>query len=508
MELPNEVYERSPYKTDTPFADLQMGSDEYKHIREKFVSGFDGGSYFEIAAVTVMPLLLCAVNMMMVAYLKSISSWWKKIRGEDNSVVRPKDLSFLAHVFNIFFDVGTICVPFIFSVYYPASLYSIYIGITGLVVLLKILGGDLYTLPFTSEIKEYIVIKPKEGFKGKKPNEKRFSMMIRIFKTGVMIPTVICIFAVDFHDFPRRFVKTHTFGISLMDIGTGCLIFISGISANVIRNKGVPLASRLVKSIKAIPIIMAIALGGYFSRYFTNHPEVVTEYGVHWNFFWTLAIISIASACVSNPRSRSANSFGMYTIYQLFLYFGGTEYIFNAPRDNFFNKNREGILGCIGYICIYLLGIACGEFVIKKSEAAKESWKNPPCTQTLVNLLPVYILSCLGTFICLTYVQSYSRRSVNITYGVAVISFISLSMIVTYTVITMLKGYQYCYLMSIIEENQFVFFMISNLVMSLYNISFMTTFHSNAIAIPVLVVYITLTLLLTDLCTRIGIKLK
>lgn len=165
-----------------------------------------------------------------------------------------------------------------------------------MIIFLKLTSGDLFSLPFQSEIKEYIVIKPQPAKRGMKVREKRLSTMVRIFKTGVMIPTVICIFAVDFHDFPRRFVKSHTFGISLMDVGTGCLIFISGISANVVKNQGISLQSRLIQSIKGIPIIMAIAIGGYFSRYFTNHPEVVTEYGVHWNFFWTIAIINIASA--------------------------------------------------------------------------------------------------------------------------------------------------------------------------------------------------------------------
>ena len=97
------------------------------------------------------------------------------------------------------------------------------------VFLLKILGGKNFTWPLQSDISEYIVVESKRRTEKDKPKVKYLSIMIRIFKSGVMIPTVICIFAVDFHDFPRRLVKAHTFGLSLMDVGTGCLILISGI---------------------------------------------------------------------------------------------------------------------------------------------------------------------------------------------------------------------------------------------------------------------------------------
>lgn len=143
---------------------------------------------------------------------------------------------------------------------------------------------------------------------------------------------------------------------------------------------------------------MAIAIIGYFSRWFVNHPEVVTEYGVHWNFFWTIAVVNLASSTITSPRFSLSTSMGMYIIYQLFLSFGGSEFIFNASRDNFFTKNREGILGCFGYICIYMIGIAYADIVIKKSHSLKLGWKSPSTTYTLSRLIPVNIVAGIGTF--------------------------------------------------------------------------------------------------------------
>lgn len=83
-------------------------------------------------------------------------------------------------------------------------------------------------------------------FRGKLP-------FITNYRAIVIYITVLSILAVDFIIFPRRFAKTKTYGISLMDVGTGCFIFANGIVAPEARNKMSPLN----KSIKStIPIII------------------------------------------------------------------------------------------------------------------------------------------------------------------------------------------------------------------------------------------------------------
>jgi hypothetical protein len=53
--------------------------------------------------------------------------------------------------------------------------------------------------------------------------------VITVLRVAMMLSTVLCILAVDFPLFPRRFAKTETFGISLMDGGVGAVMLINGI---------------------------------------------------------------------------------------------------------------------------------------------------------------------------------------------------------------------------------------------------------------------------------------
>lgn len=48
-----------------------------------------------------------------------------------------------------------------------------------------------------------------------------------------MLSTCLAILAVDFQTFPSRFVKSETFGTSVMDVGPGGIIFAGGLVSSL-----------------------------------------------------------------------------------------------------------------------------------------------------------------------------------------------------------------------------------------------------------------------------------
>ena len=57
------------------------------------------------------------------------------------------------------------------------------------------------------------------------------------FRSLLLIATCVSILAVDFPLYPRRFVKTEIKGVSLMDIGTGSVLFSSAFVARHTRGR-------------------------------------------------------------------------------------------------------------------------------------------------------------------------------------------------------------------------------------------------------------------------------
>lgn len=93
------------------------------------------------------------------------------------------------------------------------------------------------------------------------------------------------------------------------------------------------------------------------------YQEHVSEYGVHWNFFSTIFCIRIiltALAPLRPVRLRLFFALAALFVYQWMLLHDLSDFIIDAPRNTLFSMNREGILGIIGFLCIYLLAEELG----------------------------------------------------------------------------------------------------------------------------------------------------
>ncbi|KAM3425411.1 GPI-anchored wall transfer protein [Cercospora zeina] len=205
---------------------------------------------------------------------------------------------------------------------------------------------------------------------------------ITAYRGAMMIVTCSSILAVDFPIFPRRFAKTESFGTSLMDMGVGSFVFAAGIVAARQQLKEDNEASRsLVTRLKAaLRHSLPLALLGFvrlLSVKKLDYAEHVSEYGVHWNFFFTLALLS-PSIAVLQPILRYTRYIGGYNIfafvlaicYELILFCvpDMKAYIILSARKpgDWLSQNREGIFSFIGYLAIFIAGMGAGVNILPR----------------------------------------------------------------------------------------------------------------------------------------------
>lgn len=230
--------------------------------------------------------------------------------------------------------------------------------------------------------------KEQEKSKGEEPKEMDplpVKPFITSYRGAMMIITCTSILAVDFQVFPRRFGKTEAFGTSLMDLGVGSFVFAAGIVAarQQLKEDMAQVKKSMVTRMKtalrhSIPLIGLglIRLAMVKSLDYTEHES---EYGVHWNFFFTLALLSPTFALLQ-PAIRFLPSYGTVAFiiaiaYELLLYTTPLKkYIILSPRipGDFLSQNREGVYSFIGYFAIFLAGMGAGEGILPRDEQPAE----------------------------------------------------------------------------------------------------------------------------------------
>lgn len=225
---------------------------------------------------------------------------------------------------------------------------------------------------------------------------------VTFLRASISFLTMLVILAVDFeHFFPHRFTKSLTYGVSLMDIGVGLVVYFGGVSAGLKRSKASDYKEVITKSV--LPLIV-LGLGRSLFVAWSGYKYSVSEYGVHWNFFLTLAVLPVSELMI-NKSKRLYAGLGLLALYQLALLSGLESWLLSdiAPRSNLLSQNKEGIFSTIGYTAIYLLASYFNINRIKLIGSTLISLAVYACTQYL-HLLP-------------------SRRSCNLPYVAWVIAF-------------------------------------------------------------------------------------
>nr|CDS33021.1 GPI anchored wall transfer protein 1 [Hymenolepis microstoma] len=210
-----------------------------------------------------------------------------------------------------------------------------------------------------------------------------FRRLVRVF---VLLYTSICIYGVDLPFFPRRYAKTEVSGVSLMDVGVGMIVIAIGLSnaafLDVAQTKS---RSKIVSTLmKASLPCLLLGMFRTATVKALGYPDHETEYGIHWNFFFTLAFIR-CGGILSTCAFSGMKDFDSMTIHfalcaalasiQQFLVIPMADHVFPhvtqpelsrpSPTGNFdlwwlVQANAEGIISLPGYLSLYFYATALG----------------------------------------------------------------------------------------------------------------------------------------------------
>uniref|UniRef100_A0A3P9IQS8 Phosphatidylinositol-glycan biosynthesis class W protein n=1 Tax=Oryzias latipes TaxID=8090 RepID=A0A3P9IQS8_ORYLA len=361
---------------------------------------------------------------------------------------------------------------------------------------------------------------------------------VTLFRVFVNVKTAISILAVDFPVFPRRYAKTETYGTGVMDFGVGAFVFANALVCPEARRKNIS-GSRMghvTQQIVSVWPLLALGLARLLSVKLADYQEHVTEYGVHWNFFFTLAMVRIvASALLTILPSRQLWVFALLFsgLYQFTLETSELKafLIHNNDREkDFLHANKEGIFSIVGNVAIYLIGVQFGLYVMQPRFHVKEWLK------MLLNLLFCsFFLYCV-LFACQTFVEPVSRRLANLPFviwsvgqsllfmsclGVADMVLLfskkssgclfvpsSLSLCRKKEERTDTTGLERLCLIKAVHRNQLLFFLLANVMTGLTNMVVDTLGSDGFFSVSVLLLYMFVNCILVHVLHILGITVK
>lgn len=383
---------------------------------------------------------------------------------------------------------------------------------------------------------------------------------LTVLRAIINLLTAVCILAVDFKCFPRNLAKTETFGFGLMDTGVGLYVFGNGIVApELFKDAADNRLSRKKMQSTLIGTLPLIVLG--VARFFVinelDYQQHISEYGVHWNFFLTLAITKVVGTIIIGllPRIEHTKyaAIVIVTLHELLLQLGLSNYVIDAAntlkRDNFLNANREGIFSIPGYIAIYLSSVYVAHVIKSENveappteetattatnptEKTDKSCKYVNARQLLWKTFQLLILSLVLWKIVFTLKRMFgvSRRLANMGYVIWIMSIGT-----TTTVLLMLMEIFYYFvsfelptsdseekdstgvatnsyyapiILNGIAYNALVFFLAANILTGLINMSFQTMLIDAAGALFILCAYMLILCSITTFLFVKRIKLK
>ncbi|KAL4431270.1 hypothetical protein ABPG75_006526 [Micractinium tetrahymenae] len=222
------------------------------------------------------------------------------------------------------------------------------------------------------------------------------------YRASLMLLTCIAILGVDFPAFPRRFAKAEAFGTGLMDAGVGSFVAASGLApglAAAARRAGGGGSARAKaaaagsgrawrKEAGRVAALLALGLARLAATTAADYQNHASEYGLHWNFFLTLAALRLlgllTAPCTAAGGGAGAAAAGaaLLAAHQWWLSAGdpaGISWVHSDERGpGLLSANKEGLASLAGYWALQLLGTAAGHACHAAAAGAAAAAVAPP----------------------------------------------------------------------------------------------------------------------------------
>ncbi|KAL1339396.1 hypothetical protein AAHE18_U033400 [Arachis hypogaea] len=448
-----------------------------KHLKEEFVSNLSGSSVLEIIALTItVPMLV------LIRHSTSATGAFLKKKNDD---AVSKTSNFKAYLSTLSLDFIIIVVP--------------------MLLCFTVLSNWTYIFTILLMLLTFVCIAAKRtaassiSIKGEHNSIREY---ITSYRVVVMIITFLCILAVDFRIFPRRYAKTETYGTSLMDLGVGSFVLANALVSRQARN-----ITSVNWKTAIVSISPLITLG--FLRLVTttgvDYQVHVSEYGVHWNFFFTLAAVSILTSFVNVPPQYSG-IFGLLVlvVYQFCLIHGLSAYLLSDERGmDIISQNKEGIHSIFGYWGMYLVGVQLGNYLIFGSHSS--GLRSTKWVQIRIWILS--IVFWLLTVFLDKHVERISRRTCNLPYVTSVLAD-NLQLLSILMLGDLIPGSKTSVLEEALNRNLLATFLLANILTGLVNLSVDTLSASSITALSILLVYAYILSTVIGTADYFGVKLK
>ncbi|RWA11977.1 hypothetical protein EKO27_g3128 [Xylaria grammica] len=395
---------------------MAADATSYKQLKEDFVSNLSGGSISEINYVTAVGPVACIL--------------WSALQSRQSFFKPYKPLSFLVDL-----SLNVLGLLLAITLYSSTPLL-----LCGLFLVPAIF---VYALPPNPVVAK----KKKPRLPPAAQTQGRSSALsilptkpfLTTYRGSLLVLTCLAILAVDFRLFPRRFAKVETWGTSLMDLGVGSFVFSAGIVAArpVLKERAegrtTPLFQRLLYSMRHSFPLLVLGVVRFISVKGLDYAEHVTEYGVHWNFFFTLGFlppfVAICQSLLEVIPSYALLAVVLGIVHQTILETTSLKaFILTAPRIDLFSMNREGICSFVGYLAIFLAGQDMGMIALPRSIRPNQNSNNASQRTALLIRMSAWAVAWTVLYFLATNFKfgagfDVSRRLANFPYVLWVAAF-------------------------------------------------------------------------------------